>query len=443
MSWIIYSDMKKNLINIVAIFGLVATIIIQLVWLYHSFVFVRNEIALQASNLLEQALWEETLSRCYRLPVGTYIGGKTEDEIIEDLAEYVYMQPSLEKEGFPFKLDSIGMIGNRLLNEKGYTAKFRLYEFRDSVLVKSFDEGNTSFLDIKIKDVPMRKDYTVYITGRLTNTEGLYMEKMGMLLLSTFLLMIFAIGCIVFQIKTIRRQKQVLKIREDFSYAIIHDMKTPLSSIAMVLNFLRGGRLEGKPEMKDKYCRIAEEETNRLLALTNKVLTISKLEAHKMSMSRTMVELRPVIDRLIDKFAACASKPVRFTVELDIPLVYADEEYLEEVLANLIDNSIKYSKKEVNIKISSREKEGFNMISVYDDGWGISYKDQQRIFYKYERGEMLGRSLEKRVSGFGLGLNLVWQVVEAHGGKVLVNSIEDEFTEFILYLPKQKLKEHD
>ncbi|MBQ2858278.1 MAG: HAMP domain-containing histidine kinase [Bacteroidaceae bacterium] len=432
--------MRKNLINIVAIFGLVATIIIQLVWLYHSFVFVRNEVSLQASILLDRALWEETLSRCYSLPPNTQIDGKTEDDIKEDFAEYVYMQQSLENEGFPFKLDSIGLIGNRLLNEKGYTAKFRLYEFRDSVLVKSFDEANISLLDVEIKDFPMRKDYTVYITGRLTNTEGLYMEKMGMLLFSTFLLMIFAIGCLVFQIKTIRWQKQVLKMREDFSYAIIHDMKTPLSSIAMVLNFLRSGRLEGKPEMKEKYCRIAEEETEHLLNLTNKVLTISKLEAHKMVMNKTMTELQPIVERLVDKFKTNASKPVNFTIDLKETDVYADAEYLEEVLRNLVDNSMKYSNEEVHIKISSRIEKGYTVISVYDDGTGISYKDQQVIFNKYERGSVVEG---KRKGGFGLGLNLVWQVVEAHGGKVMVNSLKGEFTEFSLYLPNQNMKEYD
>ena len=73
--------MRKNLINIVTVFGLVATIIIQLVWLYHSFVFVRKEVSLQASILLDRALWEETLSRCYSLPPNTLIDGKTEDDI--------------------------------------------------------------------------------------------------------------------------------------------------------------------------------------------------------------------------------------------------------------------------------------------------------------------------------------------------------------------------
>ena len=91
MSWIIYSDMKKNLINIVTIFGLVATIIIQLVWLYHSFIYVRDEMSIKSRTMLEQAIYEETLKRCYSLPVGTYIGGKSRKEINEPFPEYVYM----------------------------------------------------------------------------------------------------------------------------------------------------------------------------------------------------------------------------------------------------------------------------------------------------------------------------------------------------------------
>lgn len=440
MSWIIYSDMKKNLINIVTIFGLVATIIIQLVWLYHSFIYVRDEMSIKSRTMLEQAIYEETLKRCYSLPVGTYIGGKSRKEINEPFPEYVYMQASLEKHGALLSLDSVGVFVSKLLKDGGYTTLFSLSEIRGGMLVNSYQKEHSSFFDIEIKDVPMRKDYTVYITGRLTNTEGLYMEKMGILLLSTFLLMIFAIGCLVFQIKTIRWQKQMLKMREDFSYAIIHDMKTPLSSIAMVLNFLRSGRLEGKPEMKEKYCRIAEEETEHLLNLTNKVLTISKLEAHKMVMNKIMTELQPIVERLVDKFKTNASKPVNFTIDLKETDVYADAEYLEEVLRNLVDNSMKYSNEEVHIKISSRIEKGYTVISVYDDGTGISYKDQQVIFNKYERGSVVEG---KRKGGFGLGLNLVWQVLEAHGGKVMVNSLKGEFTEFSLYLPKQNMKEYD
>jgi two-component system phosphate regulon sensor histidine kinase PhoR len=245
------------------------------------------------------------------------------------------------------------------------------------------------------------------------------------------------VGCIVFQIKTIRRQKQILKMREDFSYAMIHDMKTPLSSIAMVLNFLHSGKLDDKPEMKDKYCKIAEDETERLLSLANKILTISKLEAHKMTINKKDVELHPMVRRIVDKFTANASKPVSMTIDLEEQYAYADEEYLEEVLCNLIDNSIKYSGEQVNVKIGSRKKDFYTVISVYDDGFGISYKDQQVIFNKYERGAASDRNKTGGAAGFGLGLNFVWQVVEAHEGRVMVNSLKDEFTEFSLFLPKQ------
>ena len=84
--------------------------------------------------------------------------------------------------------------------------------------------------------------------------------------------------CIRKQIKIIKQQDEIARIREDFSYAMIHDMKTPLSSILMGARILRSGKLDGKPEKKEKYFDILEEEAQHLLALTNKVLTISKLE---------------------------------------------------------------------------------------------------------------------------------------------------------------------
>ena len=235
-----------------------------------------------------------------------------------------------------------------------------------------------------------------------------------------------------------------MQIREDFSYALIHDMKSPLSTIFTTLNFLHSDRLEQKPEMKKKYFQIAEEEADKLLKLTNKVLTISKLEKQKMEMRLSCVALAPMLERLIEKFKAKSEKPLRFALDLKVPTVTADEEYLEEVFSNLIDNAVKYSnKEEVEISITSETDKAYTIIRVHDNGMGIAQKHLPNVFNKYERGAASKRIRKGGATGFGLGLNFVQQIIEAHRGKVFANSIENEFTEIIIYLPNQLLAEEN
>lgn len=258
---------------------------------------------------------------------------------------------------------------------------------------------------------------------------------MGLLIIATIIILIFVIGCIIYQIKIINRINKISQIREDFSYAMVHDMKTPLTTIFTALSFLHSGRLDGKPETKEKFFNVAKEEADRLLTLTNKLLTISKLENKKMKMECEKIALEPMLVRLADKFKVKSHKPVSFEFDLQTPEIYADAEYIEEVFSNLIDNSIKYSKERVGIRISSSKNNLYSIIKIYDNGLGIPEKDQRSIFNKYERAAAGSRSRRKKVSGFGLGLNFVQQVIEAHKGKIFVNSIEGEFTEFIIYLP--------
>lgn len=246
---------------------------------------------------------------------------------------------------------------------------------------------------------------------------------------------ILTIVCTVYQIKYIFKLNKISQIREDFSYAMVHDMKTPLSTIMMVQDMLESGRLEGKPEIKNKYMNIAKSEADHLFALTNKILTISKLENHKLEMNKTEVELTPIIEKLTEKFKAKVQKPVNFIISLQAKTAYADNDYLGEVLSNLIDNAIKYSKESVEINITAEESERYTILKVRDNGLGISEADQKIIFQKYERAAAAKRSRRNGASGFGLGLNFVDQVIKAHEGRIFVNSTEGEFTEFTIYLP--------
>lgn len=309
--------------------------------------------------------------------------------------------------------------------------------FEKDTIVQYIGNKPSTLFSLQTDKVPLRKDYSIVIQAQFTNPNGLFFGKMGLLLISTTILLIFVIFCIIYQVRIISKMNTISQIREDFSYAMIHDMKTPLSTIMMVQDMLKSGRLEGKPEIKNKYMNIAESETDHLFALTNKILTISKLENHKLEMNKTEVELTPIIEKLTEKFKAKAQKPVNFIISLQAKTAYADNDYLGEVLSNLIDNAIKYSKESVEINITAEESERYTILKVRDNGLGISEADQRIIFQKYERAAAAKRSRRNGASGFGLGLNFVDQVIKAHDGRIFVNSTEGEFTEFTIYLPHE------
>ena len=408
---------------------------VQFVWLANSYNFVRDELKIQSTNMLEQAVMEETFSRLQHLPIGTKVKSRTEEDKGINLPEFVYMQESLEELKSPIILDSINHIYKQLLLKNNYPSECMISISKKDTIVQYIGNKPYSLFSLQTDKVPLRKDYSIVIQAQFTNPNGLFFGKMGLLLISTTILLIFVVFCIIYQVRIISKMNTISQIREDFSYAMIHDMKTPLSTIMMVQDMLKSGRLDSKPEIKNKYMSIAESETDHLLTLTNKILTISKLENHKLEMNKTEVELTPIIEKLTEKFKAKAQKPVNFIISLQAKTAYADNDYVSEVLSNLIDNAIKYSKESVEIHITTEESERYTILKVRDNGLGISEADQKVIFQKYERAAAARRSRRNGASGFGLGLNFVDQVIKAHEGRIFVNSTEGEFTEFTIYLP--------
>jgi two-component system phosphate regulon sensor histidine kinase PhoR len=173
-----------------------------------------------------------------------------------------------------------------------------------------------------------------------------------------------------------------------------------------------------------------------LLALVNKLLTISKLENKKLILNKQPINLVPIIDDLVEKAKAKTDKNIDFIVDLLAKHVLADEQYLSEAISNLIDNAIKYSKEEIKISITSHCTDKYVLLKVRDNGIGISKEDQHIIFDKFGRAAIHEQNRKGGVSGFGLGLNYVDQVMQAHGGKVSVSSEMGQYSEFTLYIPK-------
>ena len=427
--------MKTYYIRLITILGLSIILLVQFVWLANSYNFVKDELKIKSTNMLEQSIMEETFSRLQNLPVGTKVQSRTEKDKNRNVPEFVYMQESLEQLKSPIILDSINHIYKQLLLKNNYPSECMISISKNDTIIQHIGNKPSSLFYLQTDKVPLRKDYSIVIQAQFVNPNNLFFGKMGLLLVSTTILLIFVVFCIIYQVRIISKMNKISQIREDFSYAMVHDMKTPLSTIMMVQDMLESGRLDTRPEIKNKYMSIAKSETDHLFALTNKILTISKLENHKLEMNKTEVELTPIIEKLTEKFKAKAQKPVNFIISLQAKTAYADNDYLGEVISNLIDNAIKYSKESVEINITTEESERYTILKVRDNGLGISEADQKVIFQKYERAAAAKRSRRNGASGFGLGLNFVDQVIKAHEGRIFVNSTEGEFTEFTIYLP--------
>ena len=166
------------------------------------------------------------------------------------------------------------------------------------------------------------------------------------------------------------------------------------------------------------------------------MLTISKLENKKLILNKHEIDLGPIVNDLVEKAKAKAAKPIEVTTLLEVKQVMADEQYLTEAIANLIDNAIKYSKDEIKITIKSFDTDKNVLLKVRDNGIGMTKEEQQVIFDKFGRAAIHEKNRTGGVSGFGLGLNYVDQVMLAHGGKVTVSSEKDKYSEFTLYIPK-------
>ena len=431
--------MKSRQIKIFTIIGLLALIALQSIWLYNTYILFSNRIYSDSNDILKKSLNREASIRFAQTPKGTIISGATtpakkNDVIVPEIA---YMNEALQKLGLELSLTDIDSLANDFLKATDTKSTIVICLMDSKILDKSKNNLNIhSFGIIKTDIIPVRTDLSQGVQMILINPYYTIIKRMGLLLIATVILMIFVVGCIAYQIKIIARQNKIAQLREDFSYAMIHDMKTPLSSITMCTDFLQSGRLDGKPEMKEKYFTIVKNEAEHLLTLTNKILTLSKLENHKLEIDKRNILLEPVIEDLKEKFIAKSAKPIHFTIDLEVKKVYTDEEFFKELMSNLIDNAMKYSKESIEIKISSHYDDRYTIIKIYDNGIGISKKDQRTIFDKFERASATKRTKYGGPAGFGLGLNYVYQVIEAHEGKVYVNSIEGDFTEFTLFIPK-------
>lgn len=433
----LHTVMHSNRYRNVSMVSAVAVLLLLALYMWMTYRSVTKDITERAGAQLTWAMFYESYVRADQITQNDTLslpearGNLSLASSVEGMNDALSHQYHSE-----ISLDTVALFVDSLLSVAHINRDVTIQEINAEGKVLRQNNDRSSSWSIKTKPVSIRRDQSKAVLISLNNPYPELAQRLSPLfLISAIILGFFAI-IIIQLLRFITEQEQMAELRNDFSYAMVHDMKSPLSSIIMGAHFLHSGKVDDKPQIKEKYFSIIESEAEHLLSLVNKLLTISKLENRKLILNKNETDLEPIIDDLVEKAKAKATKPIEVNTVLEVKKVMADEQYLTEAIANLIDNALKYSKDEIEISIKTFDTDKNVLLKVRDNGIGITKEEQQVIFDKFGRAAIHEKNRKGGVSGFGLGLNYVDQVMQAHGGKVTVSSEKDKYSEFTLYIPK-------
>ncbi|MDP3073311.1 MAG: ATP-binding protein [Opitutaceae bacterium] len=230
------------------------------------------------------------------------------------------------------------------------------------------------------------------------------------------------------------RLRQLEAVRQEFVANVSHELRTPLSLIKSAAETLIDGG-KNDPAVTARFLELIDKHANRLTLLIDDLLLLARLDSGRIELKLRPVPLAAAAQEAIDD-AALIAQTRRVTIENRVApevAAHADPERLRQVLANLIDNAIKYGREGGRVIVGGRALEGARVeLTVRDDGPGIPAEARTRIFERFYR---VDKARSREQGGTGLGLAIVKNVVQAHGGDVRVESAPDKGTEFFITLP--------
>ena len=278
-------------------------------------------------------------------------------------------------------------------------------------------------------DIPF-PGWTLEVVIQPAASEALLPFRRGLPWVALGLLGLVVGGSAALAVRSLRRNEELLRLRQDFVSNVSHELKTPLARIRL-FNELLIGRKQKDLKRRGRYRDVIDRECRRLTFLIENVLNFSRLERGAKTHKTGPVDLKQLAEEALESFRA-ATDPQRssFSRQLEeVPVLQGDAAALQQAIINLLDNADKYSPAGSPVQLRLSSHEGRIRLEVQDQGRGIPEKEQERIFEEFYRTES---GDEQEVSGSGLGLALVRRTVRDHGGRVWVESRPGRGSTFII-----------
>lgn len=334
------------------------------------------------------------------------------------------------------------LVKNHLL-ERGISENFELGLLKDDGFVMPIGLVNDSFVlvqnGVQAKLFPndiLGKDNFLYIYFPEKNYH--VVRQVWLPISSSLLFIGVIIFCFIYAIKVIIRQKALSDIKNDFINNMTHEFKTPLATVSLAVEALQDPELSNQDKFRARYLGIIKEENKRLVSQVENVLQAAALDKKDFKLKIEKINLSDLLESNVDQMSLQLEKrdgKISFINKLKDPVIEGDAFHITHIFNNLLDNANKYSPEKPVIKIEAKDDGDEVIVSIQDQGMGMTKESQRKIFDKFYR---VPTGNLHDVKGFGLGLSYVKTMLEAHKGDIHVHSELGKGSTFTINLPKKQ-----
>lgn len=279
-----------------------------------------------------------------------------------------------------------------------------------------------------------------YISVYFPQEKQLLRKTMGKMGVSSLIITLFIIIMFSLTLYIMFKQKRLSEMKNDFVNNMTHELKTPISTISLASQMLSDRSIPDAQKNLSHISRIIRTESKQLGYQVERVLQMAIFDHGELKLKSEPVDMHDIIETVAQNFLLQMDKrggKLEFLPEADQAVVSGDLMHLTNVVSNLMENAMKYTHRNPAITISTRNENGSIVVSVIDNGIGISKEDQKRIFDKFYR---VPTGNVHNVKGFGLGLSYVKLIVEAQGGTIKIKSESNKGSRFDIHLPLEERK---
>jgi len=311
-----------------------------------------------------------------------------------------------------------------------------LYDGKELISSKCISFTNKPVEMDLLSGHPQEDESDYYFAVFFPSKDSTILSQMGIWIFSSFVLLIVSLF-FAYTLFVILKQKRLAEIQKDFVNNMTHEFQTPISTISISAEVLKNPEIIKTPQRLLNYATIISTEVSRLKTQVERILQMSELENNEIQLDKESIDVIEIIKNETAKIILAAAIPesaIQLDLNPDTICIQADKLHFSNIIYNLLDNAVKYSSANPEIKISVRNERNGIVISVSDNGIGISDEHKKRIFDKFYRVPH-GNTYDAK--GFGLGLNYVKLLLKAHKGLIDVESETGKGSRFILFFPEK------